>query len=284
MEKRVLVGVDGSEGATQALRWAAAEAGRRQAPLHVVHAWVWPLYRVNLGPAQGAPPGAGLQAQAERTLEEAAERAQKVWPGLEVSTELLTGDAAARLVAASHDAQLLVVGHRGLGGFADLMLGSVGVAAAVHAACPVAVVRGETERSGPVVVGVDGPEHSQQTIMEAFAAAHRMGAPLLAVHSFDVPVRRQSALSYREHVLAAEEDAGALVAAELAEARAEYPQVRVEVRLGDNPPAKELVLVSEHARLVVVGPRGSGGFRELFLGSVSHALIHHAHCPVLVIR
>jgi nucleotide-binding universal stress UspA family protein len=58
----------------------------------------------------------------------------------------------------------------------------------------------------------------------------------------------------------------------------------VDIRLGDNPPAKELVLTSESARVVVVGPRGSGGFRELFLGSASHALIHHAHCPVLVAR
>jgi nucleotide-binding universal stress UspA family protein len=284
MDKPVLVGVDGSDTATEALRWAALEAGRRGAPLRVVHAWVWPLYRVNLGPAEGAPPGAGLQAQAERILEEASELAQKVSPGLEVSTELLTGDASTRLVGASHEAQLLVVGHRGLGGFADLLLGSVGVAAAVHAACPVAVVRGDAERSGPVAVGVDGPEHSRRSIDEAFAFAHRVGAPVLAVHSFTIPVRQESVLSYRDHVIAAEEDARTLVEAELAEDRAAYPDVHVDIRLGDNPPAKELVLTSETARVVVVGPRGSGGFRELFLGSASHALIHHAHCPVLVAR
>jgi nucleotide-binding universal stress UspA family protein len=284
MDKPVLVGVDGSEAATEALRWAAAEAGRRDAPLRVVHAWVWPLYRVNLGPAEGAPPGAGLQAQAERVLEEASEVAQKVTPGLEVSTALLTGDASTRLIEASHDAQLLVIGHRGLGGFADLLLGSVGVAAAVHSACPVVVVRGDTERSGPVAVGVDGAEHSRHSIAEAFAIAHQLAAPVLAVHSFTIPIRQESVLSYRDHVVAAEEDARALVEAELAEARAAYPDVRVEIRLGDNPPAKELVLISETARLVVVGPRGSGGFRALFLGSASHALIHHAHCPVLIVR
>lgn len=284
MDKPVLVGADGSDTATEAVRWAAAEAGRRNAPLQVVHAWVWPLYRVNLGPAEGAPPGAGLQAQAERILEEASEIAQKVSPGLEVTTDLLTGDASTRLIGASHEAQLLVVGHRGLGGFGDLLLGSVGVAAAVHSACPVAIVRGETDRPGPVVVGVDGPDHSKRSVEEAFAFAHRMQAPVVAVHSFTVPLRQESATSYRDHVIAAEEDARALVEAELAEARAAYPDVRVEVRLGDNPPAKELVLSSREARLVVVGPRGSGGFRELFLGSASHALIHHAHCPVLIVR
>jgi nucleotide-binding universal stress UspA family protein len=284
MDKPVLVGVDGSDSSTEAVRWAAAEAGRRGAPLRVVHTWVWPLYRVNLGPAEGAPPGAGLQAQAEQILDEAGELAEKVSPGLDVTRVLLTGDASTRLIGCSHEAQLLVVGHRGLGGFGDLLLGSVGVAAAVHSACPVAIVRGETERTGPVAVGVDGPEHSKHSIAEAFAIAARLGAPLLAVHSFTIPVRQESVLSYRDHVIAAEEDARALVEGELAEARAEFPDVPVEIVLGDNPPAKEMVLTSARARLVVVGPRGSGGFRELFLGSTSHALIHHAQCPVLIAR
>jgi nucleotide-binding universal stress UspA family protein len=284
MDEPVLVGVDGSDAATEALRWAALEAGRREAPLRIVHAWVWPLYRVNLGRPPGGPPEAGLQAQAERILEDASELAQKASPGLRVSTDLLTGGAAAWLVAASRNAQLLVVGNRGLGGFANMMLGSVGLAAAAHASSPVVVVRGDPDRTGPVVVGVDGVERSRRTVVEAFAAAQRMRAPVLALHSFTVPVRQERVLSYREHVAVAEEDARALVESELADARAAFPDVEVEVRLGDNAPAKELVHASERARLVVVGPRGSGGFRELVLGSVSHALIHHAHCPVLIAR
>jgi nucleotide-binding universal stress UspA family protein len=284
MDKPVLVGVDGSESSLEAVRWAAGEAGRREAPLRIVHTWVWPLYRVSLGPAEGAPPGAGLQAQAERVLQEASEVAQKVSPGLSVQTSLLTGDASTRLIECSHDSQLLVVGHRGLGGFGGLLLGSVGVAAAVHAACPVVVVRGETDRDGPVAVGIDGPERSRRTIDEAFAIAHRMRARVLAVHSFTIPLRQESVLSYRDHVVAAEEDARELVQTELAPAQAAYPDVAVDLRLGDNPPAKELVLTSERARLVVVGRRGGGGFTGLFLGSTSHALIHHSHCPVLIVH
>lgn len=284
MAKPVVVGVDGSEQAMRALRWAAEEAARRGDPLRVVHAWVWPLFKVGLGPAPGAPPGSGLQAQAERVLTEAEAEAQRVAPDLEVLTTLVTGDTGSRLVQMSHEAQLLVVGHRGLGGFTGLLLGSVGVAVTAHAACPVVVVRGEHNGTGPVAVGIDVEGHSRHAIDTAFAIAQRMGTGVLAVHSFEIPLRQDGVLSWHDHVLAAEEDARALVEVELASARKEHPDVPVEVVLGDNPPAKQMVLDSERSRLVVVGARGSGGFAGLLLGTTTHALIHHAHCPVLVDR
>ncbi|HEU4911557.1 MAG TPA: universal stress protein [Actinomycetes bacterium] len=284
MERSVLVGVDGSESALQAVRWAAGEAVRRGAPLLVEYAWVWPLYRVSLGPAPGAPAGAGLQAQAERVLADAVDAARRVAPELDVDSRLVTGDTAARLVEGSKNAQLLVVGSRGLGGFAGLLLGSVGVACAMHAACPVVVVRGEAGRSGPVVLGIDGHDRSHHAVSEAFALAQRLGAPVRAVHSFTVPLRQEGASSYRDHLVAAEEDARALVEKELAAARVDYPDVEVEVVLGDHPPAKELLLHSETAGIVVVGARGSGGFAGLLLGSTSQALVHHSHCPVMVVR
>lgn len=284
MTRAVLVGVDGSESALQAVRWAAAEAARRGAPLQVEHTWVWPLYRVSLGPAAGAPEGAGLQAQAERVLAEAVDAARRVALELEVDSRLVTGDTASRLVEGSRDAQLLVLGSRGLGGFAGLLLGSVGVACAMHAACPVVVVRGDAGRHGPVVLGIDGHDRSHHSVAEAFAMAHRLGTPVRAVHSFTIPLRQEGATSYRDHLVAAEEDARALVEKELAAARVEHPDVPVEVVLGDHPPAKELLLSSKTAGLVVVGARGSGGFAGLLLGSTSQALVHHAHCPVMVVR
>ena len=295
MVKPVVVGVDGSPDACRAVCWAAAEAHSRRVPLSIVHAWVWPLYKVPLGPAAGAPPGAGLQAQADRVLADAAAQAREAAPDVEVTTSLVTGDAASRLVAASHDASLLVLGHRGLGGFSGLLLGSVGMSAAAHASCPVVVVRGRPDPEGPVVVGVDGPEHAPATIAAAFDMAHARSCPVVALHSFAVPPLHRGfadrvagtsrpPLSYHDHLIAAEEDAKALVEAALAESREKFPDVPVETRLCDASAASDLVAASAAASLVVVGARGSGGFKGLVLGTTSHALIHHAQCPVMVVR
>jgi len=274
MSVPVLVGTDGSVIADAAIRWAAAEAGRRGAVLHVIHAWVWPLMKVGLGPGPGAPAEAGLQAQADRILTEAAEAAHDACPGLTVTASLLVGDAAARLVAASREAQLLVVGNRGLGGFAGLLLGSVSASVVAHAACPVIVVRGTTDTDGPVVVGVDAAGPARGAVEAAFAAAQRVGAGVLAVHAYGTPGARTAAVAA----------ARAVLDGELAVARGMYPSVLVTTRLGTLSPARELVDASKGAQLVVVGARGTGGFASTVLGTTSIALIRHAHCPVLVHR
>lgn len=142
----VLVGVDGSESSNAAVRWAADEARRLGVPLRALHAWLWPLYHVQLGPPPGAPPGTGLRAEADRVLEQAAELTREASPSTPVETILYTGAPAAALLRDAANARMLVVGHRGLGGFTGLLLGSVGVTVSAHAllhhaACPVLVVR-----------------------------------------------------------------------------------------------------------------------------------------------
>jgi len=274
MSLPVLVGTDGSSSAIAAVRWAAAEAGRRGVALHVIHVWVWPLMKVRLGPAPGAPAGAGLQAQADMTLAEAAAAARDTSPGLAVTESLLVGDVAARLVAASREAQLLVVGNRGLGGFAGLLLGSVSASVMAQAACPTVVVRGRPQTDGPVVVGVDEGGAARVAVDAAFAAAHRVRAGVLAVHAYRNPGAHSGAVSA----------ARALLERELAVVREKNPSVPVTTRLSTHSPARELVDASEGAQLVVVGERGSGGFASLVVGTTSIALCHHAHCPVLVQR
>jgi nucleotide-binding universal stress UspA family protein len=123
MVKPVVVGVDGSQESLRAVRFAAAEAASRGARLRVIHARLWPLYPVPLGAPPDTPPGASLQAQADRLLAEATEAATLAGPDLRVDTSLLTGEAGRLLVRASSDAQLLVVGNRGLGVFTELLLG-----------------------------------------------------------------------------------------------------------------------------------------------------------------
>lgn len=274
MSMPVLVGTDGSEIADAAVRWAAKEAARRGVALRVVHAWVWPLMRVRLTAAPGMPEGAGLQAQADRTLSEAAAIATDTCPGLVVETSLLVGASNARMVEASRDAQLMVVGHRGLGGFGSLLLGSVSSSVVAHAACSTVVVRGVTHSHGPVVVGVDEAGASKAAISAAFAAAQQTEVGVLAVHAYRSPGPSSILETVARDVLASE----------LSEARAAYPEVPVEIRLGRHSPVRELVEASEGAQLVVVGANGSGTAASLGVGSTSIAVIRHAHCPVMVHR
>ncbi|MBQ0994711.1 universal stress protein, partial [Micromonospora sp. H61] len=123
----IVVGVDGSPPSLHALDWATREAVARHRPLRIVHAFQWPLINELMGPPAVGPPDAGLQHAAEQILSAAADRARAAAPTLQVSTDLPADVPAAALIDASHDVDLVVVGHRGLGGFTGLLLGSVGV-------------------------------------------------------------------------------------------------------------------------------------------------------------
>jgi nucleotide-binding universal stress UspA family protein len=282
----VVAGVDGSESALAAVRLAAAESVARRRPLRLVHALVWALFDVPLGPAPGGPPEGGFRHQAERFLGDALDAAAKAAPDVQVTGEILDGGAAAVLLHAARDAELVVIGDRGLGGFSGLVLGSVAVQVCAHAPVPVLVARGEPHPDGPVVVGVDGSVVSDQAVAFAFEEAALRGAPLVAIHAWRFPVSTGPGdmlpLVYDSDQLAEEED---LVLAEsLAGYRDRYPRVRVTRALERARPAKALVDASKRAQLVVVGARGRGGFTGLLLGSVSHAVLHHSHSPLAIVR
>jgi len=290
MSEPVVVGVDGSADASRAVRWAATEAAFRETGLDVVHVWVWPLYRVQLDAGPGMPDGSGLRAQAERTLADAAEAATSVAPGLRVRTALVTGDPGAQLVSLSRQAQLVVVGHRGLGGFGELILGSVGAALTAHAACPVTVVRGAARPAAPGVVGVESVQHSEAAVRAAFQEAAYRSVPVTAVHCYRVPHPGDGTppdvphVPFHEHVRAAEEDALRVVQDAVEVARKDFPDVPLHIAVSERSPAAELVHATRSAGLVVVGARGGGGFAELLLGSTARALVHHADAPVLLLR
>lgn len=281
----VLVGVDGSESSNAAVRWAADEARRLDVPLHILHAWMWPLYHVQLGPPPGAPPGAGLRAQAERVLSEAAHLARVTSPGTSVETTLVTGAAAAELLESAAEARMLVVGHRGLGGFSGLLLGSVGVTVTARAPCPVVVVRGDWAQGEPVVVGIDGSPQSHLALVTAFGEAARRRALLLVAHAWAMPLRTEGAdREYESELARGEREGRQLAEREASQASTGFPGVVYEVTVGDRSAGAELVDATHDAQLVVVGSRGVGALRGLLLGSTAHALLHHAACPVLVVR
>ncbi|GAB3142702.1 universal stress protein [Micromonospora sonneratiae] len=282
----VVVGVDGSDIALGAVRVAASEATRRGRSLHIVHAFVWPMLRVPVGPPPGGPAEGGLRNQAERVLADAVAEANAAQPGLEVSAEIVEGQPAAVLLGQAHDAALLVIGDRGLGGFAGLLVGSVAIQVAEYATCPVLVIRGEQRPEGPVIVGVDGSARSAAAVEFAAEEAALRGAELVAVHAYWHPVSLGPGdivpLVYDEDALQTEE--AQLLAESVAGLAERYPDLRITQRLVRGKPATALIEESADAQLVVVGARGRGGFAGLLLGSVSQSVLHHSKCPVIVIR
>ena len=280
----VVVAVDGSTSALEAVRVAAREASTRGRALRVVHAFIWPLYEVPLTPAPGAPADAGFRAQADKLVAEAVTEATKVAPDLTVTGAVIDGAATPVLLAEARDAKLLVLGSRGLGGFGGLLLGSVAVQVSARADCPVLVVKGEARADGPVVVGVDGSTLSAEALGFAYEAASLRGTNLVAVHGWTIPVPPSDLLplGYDVQALAAEEER--VLAQALAGWSEQYPDVHVRRRVAYGAPARLLVEESAGAQLTVVGARGRGALAGVLLGSVSHAVLHHSQSPVVVIR
>lgn len=282
----VVVGVDGSAAALDAVRVAVREAEYRQRPLRVVHAFIWPLTGAPLTPVPGAPVTAGLRNQAEQYVTEAVEQARKIAPDLRITGVVVDGAPTPVLVEEARGAVLTVLGHRGLGGFAGLLLGSVTVQVAARAQSPVMVVRGEARADGPVVVGVDGSELSTKAVAFAFEEADRRDASLVAVHAwlFPTPVGPGDILPLVYDLDAAEGEEERTLAESIAGFADRYPQVQVRHRVVRGSPGRVLVEASKRAQLVVVGAHGRGAFGGLLLGSVSHAVLHHGHSPLVIVR
>ncbi|MCZ7437467.1 universal stress protein [Micromonospora sp. WMMC241] len=282
----VVVGVDGSEPAARAVRLAAREADRRNRPLRVVHAFIWPLLRVPVSAPAQSPPGAGLRHQAEQLVTDAVATARAECPGLRTTGEIIDGEAAAVLLGESPAAALVVLGDRGLGGFAALVVGSVAVQVASHADCPVLIARGTDRAAGPVVVGVDGSPLSRDAVEFAAGTASARGARLHAVHAWTHPTSRgpgdMQPLVYDEGQVRDEEERA--LTETLAGIDERWPDVPVTREVVHARPVAALTAASRDAQLVVVGRQGRGELTGLLLGSVSQALLHRADCPVAVVR
>lgn len=141
MSSRIVVGVDGSEGSEAALRWALDEARRRECRLDLVHVWHVPYAGEVSGLVMGEL-SERLEHQAREVVRSVMEKSVGEDPGVEVVPMVTEGATAEALLDAARDADLLVVGSRGLGGFKSLLLGSVSTVCVHHATCPVVVVPG----------------------------------------------------------------------------------------------------------------------------------------------
>lgn len=279
----IVVAVDGSKPATAALEWAADDARRRGAALRIVHVrepWAheYPFHAVK-GFAQS------YGDFCEGVLAAAAERAREVAPGLEVTTELADGTVVETLRAGSAAADALVLGSRGVGGFAGMVLGSVGLGLAGHAAGPVVVVRKpHRDEYHEVVVGFDGSSHSEAALEFAFEEARARRGRVHAVYAWEMPAFSPFAVGYGaalEEIFGNESRAARL---RLAPWRDKHPDVPLVESAICGHPVPALAEASLVADLVVVGSRGLSDVRGALLGSVSHGVLHRAHCPVAVVR
>jgi nucleotide-binding universal stress UspA family protein len=262
----VIVATDGTEAAAVAVRWAALEARRRRAGLRIVYAYDsdWLESRFDIG-AEYLDVAESL---AKAVVADARDRARAVVPDLPIETGILPGNAIPRLLEVAEGADLLVLGSRGRGGFAGMLLGSVSQRMAMHAPCPVAVVRDEAVGDGAVVAGVDDSPSAEQVLPTAFAAAAKRDTTLIVIRS----------------CLLDDPDAAQRLEVRLTPYRERYPQVHVETVLTHDGAAAALVDATRHAALTVVGSHGHGTLAAALLGSTVLELLHRADCPVMVVR
>lgn len=277
----ILVGYDGSPDATRAQEWARAEAARSGRSVHLAYVFEWLTMAGWTGPGGGPSiwPDDTARRQAEKLVRQAAADATR--PELTVTGELYEGPPALVLQELSARAGLLVVGSRGLGGFAGLLVGSTAGSVAAHAHCPVVVVRGDADRrgqTGHVVAGVDGSEPSLLALGFAVEQAAARKVTLHVLRAWrPSPGPRPPSAPDAQTVRAELEEA-------LARWRRAFPDLQITVEVAKGNPTELLVTASRNAQLVVVGSRGRGGLAGMLLGSVSQQLLHHAHSPVAVVR
>ncbi|GGT01117.1 universal stress protein [Streptomyces chromofuscus] len=286
MSRHLTVGVDGSAESLRAAEWAADEALLRGVDLRMVFVDQW----------SGSAPGPSVALEqhqwADKVLADAASDVAQDRPGIEVATVRQSGRPASVLAAQAAEADMLVLGSRGLGRVKGFLVGSVGLATIGATDRPVVLVRGaqhpDDERPDgrwrrDVVVGVDVHHACDALLAFAFEEAARHGCTLRAVYGWSLPpvVRDACALA------AAERDMGPDIARRLADMllpwRERFPSVDVVECTPVGGPTMRLLHAAGDADLVVVGRRARRAPLGTHIGSVAHAVLHHCPAPVAVI-
>jgi nucleotide-binding universal stress UspA family protein len=277
----VVAGVDGSEESLCAVEWAALEAQRHRAPLRFVAAPAL-LPRMCACPQGQETAAAGLRGESCRALDEAITRAREVASGLLIEVNLLTGPPALAVTRSGSGALMLVVGARGAGGFAAMMLGSVSRYAAMQASCPVVVVREEPSAvHREVVVGIRDPTDTAGTLAYAFDEAALRGATLVAVHSWTCSRSALSDPPGSQDAARIASEAEVNLSEVLRAWRDKYPAVPVWPDVMHDHPAHVLVSYSARADLVVIGRHDESGSPAI--GGIQHALLNHGRGPIAVV-
>lgn len=298
MSRNVTVGLDGSPESRAAAEWAAREAKLRGLPLRLVHVWEPVPEPMAQAPLLGAET---QQHWSERIPREAAEGLRLRHPGVHVDREQIPGRPTDALAEAAKDAELLVLGSRGLSGIGGFLVGSVGMAVIARTETPVVLVRAgeqaadehQSDPAGipsaatayrPVVLGLDTTHPYDEVIAFAFEEAARRDTPLRVVHGWNYP-------PYFAYGLPADPELNAELGRQEAAAltqvlrpwRQKYPDVEVVEESRSGSPTNHVIDASREASLVVVGRRIRRSPIGAHIGPVTHAVLHHATAPVAVI-
>lgn len=277
----VAVGVDGSSHSDRALDWAILEAEAERRPLTILHAAGSPAIR-SVG-SLDADARSRLRITGRRVTDAALGYVVKHSPDLQVRVVMRLGDPEALLLDASRTASILVLGSRGRGALTSLLLGSVSVAVAESAHCPVVVVRPAAEHDADrIVVGIDGSEISMSAVDFAFSQASLWERPLTVLHVQSDPTEG----FYPADGMLMDSDtlAQLLTAETLAGFREKHTDVDLTVEFARGEPAPMLVRASAHASMIVVGSRGRSTTKALLMGSTSRSVVERAFCTVVVAR
>ena len=284
----IVVGVDGSAASRGAVDWAARDAARRDIGLTLVYV----LSGSTVQAWMQVPLPAAFFEDEQKTAREALADAQGVAEvatagveGMRFDHQVLSGQPVQALADLSKDAEMVVVGSRGLGKWERRLLGSVSFGLVQHAQCPVAVIHDEDPliphpAQAPVVVGIDGSPASEHATAIAFDQASRRGVDLVAVHTwsdvgYELPGAGWTEIQPEEDMVLAERLAGW---------QERYPDVTVRRVVRRDRPARGLLEEAERAQLLVVGSHGRGGFAGMLLGSVGSQVVQSARVPVIVAR
>jgi nucleotide-binding universal stress UspA family protein len=288
MKRTIVVGYDQSPSADRALQLAGREAAWRDRGVTVVNAFHW---------VAATAPGAYVPMNVETSLKGAADEVagfgvdwlRRQYPGMAVEPAVIAGPAADALAEASRDADLLVLGNRGRGGFTGMLLGSVSMRTMTLASCPTLVVRGTPrEAVDTVVLALDVEDPSDELIGFAFGEAALRGARLVVVNVWDLswtgvddPAADDDLVQAKKHAM---EDIRSALERRLNPWQAKHPDVHLEVEIADGNPGAVLTVMTEGVDLIVAGAHRRGdGHLGMRPGPIVHTLLHHADCPVVVV-
>ncbi len=274
MADGIIVGYDGSSGSELALHWAAGEASDRRTTLTVCHAWAPDDLALLMEPSLFDL----ARCQGEEIVQQGLSHAEPFAGPGGVQPLLAAGPPARVLCEHSGTASMVVVGSRGRGRLAGLLLGSVAWQLAGHGQGRIVIVRGQARAAngvpGPVVAGVDGSTASHAVLQFAAeeAALHRV--PVLAVCAL---ADGQASLGGARQM---EEEFSSL----LTGWEKQHPGVTVLRQVSQASPRTALLEAGTEAQMIIAGARGRGGIPSMTLGSAAAALLHYAHCPVGIVR
>ncbi len=276
MTGHIVVGVDESDGAAVALRWAAHEAELHATTVLAVLAWSW----IDQQPTTAGFDPTYDDVHADRALQAIIAAALPPHQASQVRRHAVCDLPARALLDAAEGEEMLVVGARGLGGFKGLLVGSVSQHCVHHATTPTVVVRASGEPlTGRVVVGVDGSDHAKDALEWAINETRRRGATLTVIHGYDLPVASEL-LPFIDPARFAD-NAQEILDATLRDS--DSTGVDVTATVSASGPAGAVIDAAAAADLVVVGSRGLNALGRLMLGSVATQVLHHAPCTVAII-